>query len=97
MQPCFFQDGRDMMITSAAAGWQEYGSRIAAGNKASGNARGRKPYPLKKQGLSALHVSKKMHGKPKKCLTGLWTRYIIIVVPQSCFYGHDTMIRTIFY
>lgn len=60
MQPCFFQDGRDMMITSVAAGWQEYGSRIAAGNKASGNARGRKPYPLKKQGLSALHVSKKM-------------------------------------
>ena len=56
-----------------------------------------RPYPLKKQGLSALHVSKKMHGKPKKCLTGLWTRYIIIVVPQSCFYGHDTMIKTIFY
>ena len=71
MQPCFFQDGRDMMITSAAAGWQEYGSRIAAGNKASGNARGRKPYPLKKQGLSALHVSKKNAWETKKMFD--WT------------------------
>lgn len=54
-----------MMITSAAAGWQEYGSRIAAGNKASGNARGRKAVPIEKQGLSALHVSKKCMGNQK--------------------------------
>lgn len=51
MQPCFFQDGRDMMITSAAAGWQEYGSRIEAGNKASGNARERKAVPIEKTGI----------------------------------------------